>query len=105
MDCGRQDVELLAAIRGVAMADESKFLEDVERPVDRRGDRRRVGRAASFDKVGAGDVPLGPRQDLDQGPPLRRPSEPAGAKAVADARPVASARRRQVIRSATSCEV
>ena len=92
VDCRRQHVELLATIGGVAVADEPKLLEHVKGPVDGRGDRRRVGRAASFDEVGARHVPLGLRQDLHQSPPLRRPSEAPGAEAVAHVRPVGQLR-------------
>ena len=46
-----QDVELLAAIGAMAVPDEPELLQDVERPIDRRRNGRRVARAASLDEL------------------------------------------------------
>ena len=87
VDRRRQDVELLAAVGAVAVAEQAELLEDVERPVDGRGDRARVDLAAALDELGAGHVAVGLRQDLDQRPALRRPAQAARAQPVADAGP------------------
>ena len=47
----RQDVELLAAVGAVAVAEDAELLEDVERAVDRRGDRVRVELPAALDRA------------------------------------------------------
>ena len=66
----REDVVLLAAVRAVAVAHDAQLLEDIERPVDGRGDRRRVMVAAAVDKIGAGHVAVSLRKHRDQGPSL-----------------------------------
>src|SRR5262245_26308450 len=67
VDRGRQDVELLASVGAVAMAQEAELLEDVERPIDGRGDRLGIDRPTAIDELGAGHVTVGLREDLDQG--------------------------------------
>ncbi len=74
----REDVELLAAIDAVVMAEIAEVLEDIEGPVDRRRRRRRIDRAAALDELRTGDVTGGPRQDVDKRPALGRPAEAAG---------------------------
>src|ERR1051325_9309100 len=49
----RHDVKLFAPIGAVAVADEAEPFEDVERPIDGRGDRLRVDLAAPLDQLGA----------------------------------------------------
>ena len=88
----RADVELLAPARPVAVADDPEILEHVQRPVDRRRRRRRVDRAAAFDELGARDVALDVRQDVQQHPPLRRPAQATGAESRRDLRPAIRAR-------------
>ena len=70
----RQDVELLATVGRVAVADDAELLEDVEGAVHGRGDGARVEGPAAVDQLGAGDVAVGLRQDLDEDPPLRASS-------------------------------
>ena len=72
-----EDVELLATVGAVAVADEAELLEDVERPVDGRGDCRRVEISAAIDELAARDVTRRLREDLDERPPLRRPAQAA----------------------------
>jgi hypothetical protein len=79
-----EDVVLLATRGTVAVADDPELLENVQRPVDRRGDRGRVALPAALHQLGAGDVALGLRQDLDERAALGRPAEPAVAEAPAD---------------------
>ena len=86
-----QDVELLAPVGPVAVADQPELLEDVEGPVDRRRRRLRVDLAAALDELAAGDVPVRPRQDVDERPALRRPAQTALVEALAEVRPVRSA--------------
>ena len=62
----RQDVKLLPPVRAVTMAQDAQLFQDVERSVDGRGDRVRVELAAALDQLHAGDVAVGPRQDLDE---------------------------------------
>ena len=88
MDGGRQDVELLAAVGAVAVAQQAELLEDVERSIDRRGDRPGIDRPAALDELGPGDMAVGLRQDLDERPPLWRPAQAAGAKPVAHVAPI-----------------
>ena len=52
VDGGRQDVELLAAVGAVAVAQQAELLEDVERSIDGRGDRPGVDRPAALDELG-----------------------------------------------------
>lgn len=74
-----QDVELLPSVGAVGMTDEAELLEDVERPVHGRGDGPGVQRPAALDEIRAGDMAVGRRKDLDEGPPLRRPAQATGA--------------------------
>ena len=90
----RQDVEFLASIDAVVVADVAETLEDVERAVDGRWRRRRVDGAAALDELGAGDVTVGPAQDLDQGPPLRRPAQTVLVETLADLAPGGGGRTR-----------
>ncbi len=83
----RQDVELLAPIGGVAVAEQTELLEDVERPIDGRRDRARIDLAAALDELGAGHVTVGPGEDLDEGPSLGRPTKPARPQTIPDTRP------------------
>ena len=68
------DVELLAAARAVAMADEADLLERGEGAIDRGRHDLGVVPAQLLDELGAGDVALDPRQGLDHGLPLRGPA-------------------------------
>ena len=52
----RQDVELLAAIDPVVVAEIAEVLEDVERPVDRRRRRSRIDGPAALDQLGTRHV-------------------------------------------------
>ena len=83
----RQDVELLAAGRRVAVPDVAQLLEDVERPVDGRRRRVRVALAAALDQLAAGDVAVGRLEDVEDQAPLRRPAQAARAQVVADPAP------------------
>jgi hypothetical protein len=83
----RQDVELLAAVRRVAVAHEPKLLEHVEGPVHGRGNRRRIEVAAAIDELATRDMTGGRREDLDEGASLRRPAKPALAEPIAHRRP------------------
>ena len=87
MDRGRQDMELLAPIGGVAVAEQAEFLEHVERAVDGRWDRRRVDLATAFHQFGAGDVAVSPRQDLDERAALGRPAQSPRPQPIANALP------------------
>ena len=60
VDGGRQDVELLPPVGGMAVDEQPELLEDVERPVDGRGDRARVDLAAALDQLGTRDVAIRP---------------------------------------------
>ena len=92
----RQDVELFAAVDPVVVPDVAQVLEDVERPIDGRRDRRRIDRPAALDELAAGDMTVGPAEYVDQRPALGCPAQPAGAQAIPDAlpRPAAVDRRR-----------
>ena len=48
-----QDVELLPAVRAMAVAQDPELLEHVEGAIDRRRDRPRIERPAAFDELGA----------------------------------------------------
>ena len=84
---GREDVELLAPVDAVVVADVAEVLEHVERPIDGRGRRRRIDRPAALDELGAGDVAVGPAQDVDERAPLRRPAQALRMQALADLLP------------------
>ena len=84
---GREDVEFLAAIGAVAVADDPELLEDVERPLDGRGDGVRRKRATAFDELRAGDVAIDLGEHLDEDPTLRGPAQAAGTELVGDACP------------------
>jgi hypothetical protein len=93
VDRGGQDVELLAAVGAVAVAEQSQLFEDIERAVDGRRDRRRIDLPATFDELGPRDVAVRPRQHLDEGPPLRGPTQAARPEMLANVRPVHRASR------------
>ena len=88
VDGGRQDVELLAPVGAVAVAQQAELLEDVERPIHGRGDRPGVDRPAALDELGPRHVAIGLRQDLDERPALGRPAQAAGSQPVADVAPI-----------------
>jgi hypothetical protein len=69
-------MELLSAVRAVAVPDHPEVLEHVERPVDGGWDRVRIACATPLDEVGAGHVTVDLRQHLNEDPPLRRPPQP-----------------------------
>lgn len=73
----RQDVELLATIRPVTVPHQPQLLEDIEGAVHRRWDGRGITVAAALHQVGGRDVAVGLREDLDDGPTLRRPAQAA----------------------------
>ena len=56
----RQDVELLAAVRGMAVAHQPEVLQDVEGAIDGRGDRGRIEVAAPVDELAACHVTVRP---------------------------------------------
>jgi hypothetical protein len=85
--CGGQDVELLATVRPVAVADDPEALEDVERSIDGRWDRVGIDGPTALDELRAGDVTVGRRQDLDEDPPLRCPAKAARPEPIRDAGP------------------
>ena len=80
----RSDVELLASVEPVGMADEADVLEDIQRAVDRRRRGLRVLGAAALHQLGARDVSVGPGEHLDEQPALRRPAQPTLVEALAD---------------------
>jgi hypothetical protein len=82
----RPDVELLAPVAAVCVTDDAEVFEDAKGPIDRRGRRSGVDFPTSLDKLAAGDVTVGPAQDVEEQPPLRRPPKAAGAEVVADRR-------------------
>jgi hypothetical protein len=53
---GGQDVELLSPIRGVAVADQAQFLEDVEGPIHRGRRRLWILLATAFNQLSSRDV-------------------------------------------------
>lgn len=77
------DVELLAAIGTVAMADQAELLEHIERPIHRGWDRGGVPRATALHELRAGDMPIGLSQDLDHRPALGSPAQAALTEAIA----------------------
>ena len=84
MLAGRQDVELLAPVCVVAVANEADLLEEVESSVHGRGRRPGVTGPASLDQLGAGDVPIRSCEHLDNRLPLRCPAQAAAPQHVAD---------------------
>jgi hypothetical protein len=93
VDGVREHVELLAAVGAVAVAQHAQIFEDIERAVDGRRDRRRIDLPATFDELGPRDVAVRPRQHLDEGPPLRGPTQAARPEMLANVRPVHRASR------------
>ena len=81
------DVELLAAVGAVAVAEQAELLEDVQGPIDGRWRRRRVDGAAALDEPGAGHVAFGVRQDVDERPALGCPAQTSGTERVPDVGP------------------
>jgi hypothetical protein len=70
-----QDVEFLAAVDAVGMAQDAEVLQHIEGAVHGRRDGPRVEVATALDELGAGDVAIGPGQDLNEDPPLRGPAQ------------------------------
>ena len=83
----RLNVELFAPVRGVTVTEQPQVFQHVKRPIHRRGDGAGIHVATSLDELGARDVAVGTRQDLDERPPLWRPAQAAGTQALADGRP------------------
>ena len=83
---GRPDVEFLAPVAAVGVTDDAEVFEDAQGSVDGRGRRPWVDVPTSFDKFAAGDVTVGPTQDVEEQPPLWGPAKAAGAEVVADRR-------------------
>lgn len=83
----RQDVELLAAVGPVTVAQDTEVLEDIQGPIDRRWDGAGVQCPAALDELGARHVTIGLSEDLDQDPALRGPAQAAGTEAVRDTGP------------------
>jgi len=83
----RQDVELLPAVGPVAVPHQPELLENVERAIDRRRDRGGVATAASIHQVGGRDMAVGLRENLDDGPTLRRPAQATAPQSVGDSVP------------------
>ena len=86
---GGQDVELFATVRAMAVADDPELLEDVEGPIDGRGDRVRVARTTPVDELGTGHMAVDLGQDLDEDPPLRASSAAPWREAGPGYRPMA----------------
>ncbi len=82
-----QDMELLATVGTVTVAEDAQLLEHIERAVDRRRDRVRIDRATALDELGAGHVAVGIGQDLDQDPALRGPPQAARPQSIRDPGP------------------
>ena len=87
MDGLGQDVELLPTADPVTVTHEAKSLKDVQGPIHRGRRRGGIQFPAAFHELGAGDVPVGLGQDLDEGPPLRCPAQAPRSKAVMNGRP------------------
>ncbi len=88
---GPVDVELLPAFASVAVADETEVLEHVECSIHRRRRRGRIDLARSLDELGARDVTVDGRQDLEQDAALGRPAQPAGTEPATDVGPAIDA--------------
>ena len=46
-----QDVEFLAPVRAMAVAQDAEFLQDIQGPIDGRGDRGRIQLTAALDEL------------------------------------------------------
>src|SRR5438034_10133535 len=79
----RKEMELLATVDAVRVTNQPELLEDVERPVDRRGRGARIDVTRPLDQLAPGQVSLRTGQDFDQRASLVRPAQPAGAQAIA----------------------
>jgi hypothetical protein len=62
----RPDVELLAPVATVRVADDAEVFEDAQCSIDRRGRRTGIDFPASFDELAAGDVTVSPCQDVEE---------------------------------------
>ena len=82
-----QEVVLLVPIRAMCVANESQEFEDIQRPVDGRRRRHRVGFPAATQDFDPAQVSLAPGEDVDQRASLRGPSQAARAQEVAYALP------------------
>src|SRR5262245_32646132 len=82
-----QDVELLAAVRAVAVVEVAELFEDVEGPVHGRGGGLRVALATPLDDLAPGHVAGRGAEDLEDQAALRGPAEPARAELLPDVGP------------------
>lgn len=83
----RQDVELFAAGRRVAVAEVAELFEDAERSIHGRGGRVGVTVSAALDELAPGDMTLGRFEDFEDEPALGRPAESARPDLIADLSP------------------
>ncbi len=82
-----QDMELLTAVGAMAVPNEAKVFENVERAIDRRRDRLRIGGSTALEQLGGCDMPLRVLQNAQQKASLRCPAQPTGMQSVARRRP------------------
>ena len=83
----REDVELLAAIGGVAVPNQPELLEHVKRAIDGRRNGRWLARSTALDEIRTRDVIVDPGKDLDDRAPLRRPAEATLTQPIGDGVP------------------
>ena len=83
-----QDMEFFAPVSPMTVAEEAKILQHVQGSIHGRRDRAWIQLSTALHELGARDVTIGARQNLDEDPALWRPAQPAGPKPFANMRPV-----------------
>ena len=83
----RQDVEFLATVGAVAVAEHAQILKDTQRAIDRGRDRPWVQVPTAVHELSPGHMAIGSGQDIDEDPSLRCPAQTAGTKAIWHAGP------------------
>lgn len=79
----RTDVEFLAAVKPMGVANEADLLHDAERPVDRGRCGLGIDRAATLDELAAGDMTVGRLEDFNDQPALGRPAHAPAMEVLA----------------------
>lgn len=82
-----QDVEFFAPVCPMAVAEDTKILQHVQGAIHGGRDRAWIQLAAAFHELGARDVTIGARQDLDEDPALWRPAQTTCPQTIGDSGP------------------
>lgn len=78
----RQDVEFLATVGAVAVAEHAQVLKDTKRAVDRGWDGPRIQVPTAVHELSPGHMTIGSGQDVNQDPSLGCPAQTSRTEAI-----------------------